>query len=486
MKSSNTLPRLGRLTAAGVFAVLLFIGIWGFGSSKVTAQQPSSPPSGTLQTLENAFTGIAEKVEPSVVMITAERTRKDTRSSIPDIFRGWPFGDIPQGRIRPEPQKVGGSGFIVRPDGYILTNDHVVGGADKVTVTLKDGTEYTGKVFRDYLTDLAVIKVDAKNLPAVQIADSGRLKSGSWAIAIGSPFGLANTLTVGVVSAIGREDSIPDGEGGARYYWGLIQTDASINPGNSGGPLLNLRGEVIGVNVAIESPTGANAGIGYAIPSNTAKFVLDQLISKGKVVRGFLGITPRDVKAAEAKSYGVNKGAFVAAVQDGTPAAKAGLMVEDVIVEVNGKPVEGAVALREAIASTSPGSKIPIVIMRGKQRKTISVTLEAAPDRTPSSRDESSAAGDLGLTTATLSKALRDQYNIPADIKGVVVTDVQAGGPAYRAGLREGDVIQKVNGQSVASLDAYRKALGSPKSGTATRLVVRRGDSSLFVEIPAP
>jgi serine protease Do len=239
-----------------------------------------------------------------------------------------------------------GSGVIVRSDGYILINDHVVAGADRVTVTLLDGRQFPGKVFRDPKSDLALIKINADNLPAAQLADSDSVRIGQWALAFGSPFALNDTMTVGVVSSLNRREEI--GEGGTnRLYPILIQTDASINPGNSGGPLVDVYGRVVGVNVAIESPSGGNVGIGFAIPANTARFIMDQLISKGAVTRGYLGLAPASLSYEDQQRYNIKQGALVTEVQDGTPAAKAGFQVEDVIVRYDNKLVAGEATFRD-------------------------------------------------------------------------------------------------------------------------------------------
>jgi serine protease Do len=449
--------------------------------------QASSPALGALAQLQDGFTAVAEAVEPAVVSISAERTSRTASLDLPDIFRNWPFGDLPFGapRATPRTQTVGGSGVIVRSDGYILTNDHVVGGAENVTVTLFDGREFPGKVMRDYATDLAVVKIEADNLPTAKLGDSSKVRPGAWAIAIGSPLGFSNTLTVGVVSALEREMSIPDSEGPGRYYASLIQTDASINPGNSGGPLLNLQGEVIGINVAIASPTGGNIGLGFAIPSNTAKFVLEQLVKHGKVNRGFLGVVPVDVRPAMAKSYGVEKGALIRSVTDGTPAAEAGIRVEDVIVEFDGKPIESGLALRDAVARTAPGSKVKVVVVRGGQRKTLEVTVGSPPTTLPGN-EETPRTEELGISVSPLNNNTRSEYGIGQDVRGVVVTSVTPGSNAARAGISRGDVIQRVNGVATNTVADFNRAVRGLKSGDTARIVIRRGDAQSLVEVRIP
>ncbi len=449
--------------------------------------QGASPALAALGQLQDGFTAVAEAVEPAVVSISAERTSRASVPDIPDIFRNWPFGDFPFGQPRqaPRTRTVGGSGVIVRSDGYILTNDHVVGGAENVTVTLFDGREFPGKVMRDYATDLAVVKIDADNLPTATLGDSSKVRPGAWAIAIGSPLGFSNTLTVGVISALEREMSIPDSEGPGRYYASLIQTDASINPGNSGGPLLNLQGEVIGINVAIASPTGGNIGLGFAIPSNTAKFVLEQLVQYGKVNRGFLGVVPVDVRPAMAASYGVDKGALIRSVTDGTPAAEAGIQVEDVIVEFDGKRIESGLALRDAVARTAPGSKVKVVVVRGGERKTLEVTVGSPPATLPGG-EEAPRTEELGISVSPLNNNTRSEYGIGQDVRGVVVTSVTPGSNAARAGITRGDVIQRVNGIPTNSVADFNRAVRGLKPGDTARIVIRRGDAQSLVEVRIP
>lgn len=475
-------PLQNRALMAAVFlgAVAAFAAPFVYHSANAPAAN------GPAADLQNAFIQVAERAEPAVVSITAERATSATRE-IPDIFRNFPFDFGPQPRPdRPRTRTVGGSGVIVRSNGYILTNDHVVGGAEKVTVTLHDGREFEGEVTRDYATDLAVIKIDANNLPSLSLTDSSELKPGAWAIAIGSPFGLENTLTVGVISALERETFIPDGTGGqGRYYASLIQTDASINPGNSGGPLLDLDGNIIGINVAIESPTGANVGLGFAIPANTAEYVLEQLIESGKVVRGYMGVLPRNLTPAMREDYGVDSGAFIAQVTEGTPAAEAGVQVEDVVVEIDGKPIDDALALREAVARTKPGSQVNVVVIRNQQRQTLRLSVGTPPgemtgDTTPVQSEE------LGMRVTALTQQMREQLDLPSTVQGVVVTEVSPNGAAARGGIATNDVIQRINGKDIVNVQQYREAMGAINSGDTARIVIRRGDSRSLVQLQMP
>ena len=429
-----------------------------------------------------AFEDISEKLAPSVVYIVSEKDvtyqTVDPFGGMNDFF-GWPFGggqkQAPQ--TKKETQKASGTGFIVRSDGYILTNNHVVAGADRVTVKLADGREFKGKVLLDPRTDLAVIKIDANNLPAVSFADSDKVKVGQWAVAIGNPFGLRNTVTIGVVSALRRDadaDSTID-------YPEAIQTDAAINPGNSGGPLVDLDGKVIGVNFMIVSNSRQSAGIGFAIPSNSVRFVMDQLISKGKVVRGYLGLGPTDLSPAKAQVYGVKKGALVESIEAGSPADKAGLKVSDVITKVNGKVVESALALRHAVQAIAPGTTVKLTIMRDKTEKVLLAKLGDAPSGAEEAQDQS--ASKLGLAVEALTPNMAKSLGVPAG-SGVVVKSVESGGAADRAGIQEQDVIMKINNTPVTSVATFNAATKTLKSGDTAVIVIRRGGDSAILEVP--
>lgn len=437
-----------------------------------------------LYDLQNAFTSIVDEVLPSVVSITSKRT-VETRTLVPwfdeDFFKDFPFS-IPRPNV-PEKQRTEsyGSGVIVRSDGYILTNDHVVGGADEVVVTLKDGREFEGTVLRDPRGDLALVRIDAKNLPAVKLGDSSKVKVGSWAIAIGTPFGLDQTVTVGVVSAIGRHQSIAD-QGIQRSYTNLIQTDAAINLGNSGGPLVNIDGELIGINTLIRTPFGAgNVGIGFAIPVNTAKFVLDQLIAHGKVTRGRLGVIIEDLDPKSAERYGVEKGALVRSVEVGSPADEAGVQVEDVIVEFDGKKISSSDELVETVAATSPAKQVPMVVVRSKARETLNATVGewAAVEPAETTKESSSK---LGFAVAKITPQLAKKYQLEEDTSGVVVTNVNPGSTAMRRGIQPGLVITRVNNKPVKTVAQFNAETKDLKSGDTLRLVVQTKQHRTLVE----
>lgn len=470
--------------ALGVSLTANYVGQAAYAADKTAAVQEQRV---ALHNLEDAFSAIAEDVLPSVVSITSERTVTGSTGSQffdEDFFRNFPFGIPAPRETPPDKQTVPsyGTGVIVRADGYILTNDHVVGGADSVTVTLKDGREFKGRVSRDPRGDLAIIKIEATGLPTAKLGDSDKVKVGSWAIAMGSPFGYDQTVTVGVVSAKGRQATASDGAEG-RFYSNLIQTDASINPGNSGGPLINIDGAVIGINTLIRSQSGGNIGIGFAIPVNTAKFVMNQLIQTGKVSRGFLGVTPSDLTPRTAERYGVKKGVLVLTVDVGTPADTAGLQVEDVIVEFDGKPIDGEIQFRERVAATAPGKAVKVVVMRDKVRKVLDVTLEEAP-AIASSEPAEDTSGRLGFAVAQLTPELAGKLGLDEGIKGVVVTKVTATGRAARAGLRAGMVVRTVDGKAIKTVAEFNAATKDAKSGDTLYMRVETKERTMLLDIP--
>jgi serine protease Do len=375
-----------------------------------------------------------------------------------------------------------GSGFIISEDGYILTNAHVVENSDEITVRLTDKREYKAKVIgADKRTDVALIKIDGgANLPVVKFGDPGKLKVGEWVIAIGSPFGFENTVTAGIVSALGRH--INQGP-----YDNFIQTDAAINPGNSGGPLLNTKGEVVGINTAIFSRGGGNIGIGFAIPIDLAHEIVPQLKDKGHVTRGWLGVMIQKVTPDIAESLGLDdtKGALVADVVKEGPAESSGLKQGDVIVEFDGKPVVDSAELPLLVARTGVGKTVKLKVIRDKESQEYSVKIGELKDEDiaaagPSSND------DLGLAVQTLTPELSENLNLDKALKGVVVTQVEPGGPAAEAGLRRGDVILEVNRKAVKNSQAYQKAVRETGKGKSLLFLVRRGDNTIFLALKPP
>jgi serine protease Do len=440
------------------------------GSS--SREAPNPPSEADMELLERAsrvFNYIARKVQPSVVHITASKTVKPSRepSASPfddDFFRRFfrndPMG--PQPRMQPPESREGvGSGVIISADGYIVTNNHVVEGADKIRVQFSDDREFTPEWVRnDPVTDLALIKIKAKDLHFLELADSENVQVGDWVLAAGNPFGLDNTITQGIVSYIGRGINIS----ASVKYSNYIQTDAAINPGNSGGPLVNLKGQVIGINTAIVSRSASNAGIGFAIPSNTVKFVTDQLKKSEQVTRSYLGIQLQEVTGDLAKFFGLSEvhGAIVSEVMSGTPAAKSGLKSGDVILEFDGTKISSGQQLQNLVAQTPPGAKVKLVVWRDKKKIDLTLTLEKMPKEFFSQKitgesleqGESSTAEvkDLGITLSTLTSDLAEKYNYK-DLKGAVITQVDPQGEGARFGLSEGDLIMRIQDKKVTSVE---------------------------------
>ncbi|HEV7731753.1 MAG TPA: DegQ family serine endoprotease [Candidatus Binatia bacterium] len=382
---------------------------------------------------------------------------------------------------RPYKAKSLGSGFVIDSNGFILTNNHVVENADEIIVKLSNGKEFKAKVVgRDAKTDIALIEIkgDAKDLPAVRLGDSNKLRVGEWVVAIGNPFGLENTVTAGIVSAIGRH--INQGP-----YDNFIQTDAAINPGNSGGPLLNTKGEVIGINTAIFSRGGGNIGIGFAIPIDLATEIVPQLKDKGRVTRGWLGVMIQKVTPDIAESLGLDetKGALVADVVKEGPAEAAGLKQGDVIVEYDGKPVTDSAELPLLVARTPVGKSVPVKAIRDKKVDTFTVTIAELKDEEDPTQATGGESEDLGLAMQTLTPDLAENLGLERTLKGVVVTQVEPGGPAAEAGMRRGDVILEVNRAPVKDVAAYRKALKDAGAGKSVLFLVRRGDNTIFLAI---
>ena len=373
-----------------------------------------------------------------------------------------------------------GSGVIVSPDGYILTNNHVVGHADEIHVTLLDKREFTAKVVgKDLKTDLALIKIDTKQpLPSASLGDSGQTEVGDWVVAIGSPFGFNLTVTSGIISAKGRA------LGG--NYDNFIQTDASINPGNSGGPLFNTDGQVIGINTAIYSSTGSNAGIGFAIPIDIAKSVMEQLKDRGRVVRGWIGVEIQEVTPALARSFGLAAptGALVAGVQKDGPAGKAGVQRGDIITKFNGETVHDEHELPEMVASTALKKSVPIEVIRGDKHVTLSATIEELKDTQVASAKDSEAPGtSWGMQVQDITPEIAAQLHTP-NAKGVVIRNVRPDSSAAEAGLQAGDMVLEIDHKKVGSADDFASmAKAAQKDKKSALLLVQRGTSTLYTVI---
>ena len=437
------------------------------------------------------FTRVAKLVIPSVVTLSTEKVVKVPKESPffenpfkdffgDEFFRQF-FGSPPGGELR---QRALGSGVIVTKDGYILTNNHVVEGADKITVTLADDRQFPAKLIgRDPKTDVAVVKIEGKNLPAARLGDSDKIEVGEWVLAIGSPFSkeLKNTVTAGIISAKGRSNV------GLAKYEDFIQTDAAINPGNSGGALVNMRGEVIGINTAIETRTGTFAGIGLAIPINMAKAVMEQLITKGKVVRGYLGVTIQTIDATMAKALKLPRpgGVIVASVVPDSPADKAGFKRGDIILEMNGKPIKGATELSIKVAKTAPGTKVSFTVLRGKKKLTLTARLEELPGEEVSAKPSPEVSYELGIKVQTLTPELARRLGYTGE-EGVVVTEVRPGSIAYYQGIRRGDLIKEINRIPIRSVRDYKRVMRKVKPGDTILILLRRGDTTVYLAIELP
>jgi serine protease Do len=416
----------------------------------------------TVKSLGQAFVEVAKKVQPAVVNITTEKTvtmRPWDRFG-EDFFRGSPFEDFfrgfgsprERGREYQHKQRSGGSGVIVDKEGYILTNNHVVEGVDKVKVRLNDGREFTATVKgQDTRTDLAVLNIKAKDLPVANLGDSDKLEVGEWAIAIGSPFGLEHTVTVGVISAKGRSGL------GTGTYEDFIQTDASINPGNSGGPLINIDGEVIGINAMIIQP---GTGIGFAIPINMAKQILDDLIKYGKFVRPWLGISAQDLTPEMMEYFKVKEkeGVLVGQVYPGTGAEKAGLSSGDIIKSVDEKPVKNVNELVKEVQRKKVGQKLKLRIIRDGKPTTIEVTTTAMPEKAELAKEKEEEE-KMGARVQELTPELSARYRISGIKHGVVVVSIEEGSLADEIGLREGDVILEINRKKIENTKDFEKAI---------------------------
>jgi serine protease Do len=472
-------------------------------ASAATGQAPSGEMRGAVQTLPD-FAAIVERNKAAVVNITATVNRQASsgagRPQVPQGPEGKPQGpegrpQVPEGLpegleeffrrfgeggAMPErPMQGLGSGFIIDANGIILTNAHVVEGADEVRVRLTDRREFKGKVLgADRPTDLAVVKIEATGLPAVKIGNPRDLRVGEWVLAIGSPFGFENTVTAGILSATSR--SLPEGT-----YVPFLQTDAAVNPGNSGGPIFNLKGEVIGIASQIYSRSGGYMGISFAIPADIAVSVKDQLIKTGKVERGRVGIAIQEVTAPLAKSFGLDKpmGGLVSTVEKGGPADKAGVKAGDVIVGVNGKAIDRSTEIPPLVAAIKPGTKANFDVWRDGKKQTLAVVVgELKEERPvaaakPEGKGSAVDTGKLGLAVRPLSDAEKKQLGEGAG--GVVVE--AASGPAMRAGIRPGDLVTAVNGKPVKTADELKKLVEG--SGGNVALLVKRGEANLFVPI---
>jgi Do/DeqQ family serine protease len=464
-----------------------------------TAQAASGSSAEALpQTM--TFAPVVKRAAPAVVQISstkvikAETQGRNGRGQQQNPFFDDPFfrrffGDQNPFQPRDRRESGLGSGVIVSPNGYILTNNHVVEGATTVKVMLSDHREFTAKIIgTDPQSDVAVVKIEAKNdLPVLPLSDSSKAQVGDICLAIGNPFGIGQTVTMGIVSATGRNSL------GIESYEDFIQTDAAINPGNSGGALINARGELIGINTAILSGSGANAGVGFAIPINMARNVMDQLMKSGKVVRGYLGAMLQNVDPNVAKAFGLpsgTAGAAITSIDPGTPADKAGLKQGDVVTAVNGENIADMAQLRLRIASFAPGTSVRLHLFRDGKPQDANVTLAERPSDKELARnrrggggpnEQGQPSGLSGVSVEDLTPQIADQLSLDRNVTGVVVTDVDEASSAAEAGLQQGDVIQQVNRQPVRSANDFDRLTRNAKGSML--LLVNRGGRTLFIPI---
>src|SRR5215471_83719 len=487
--------------AAAALGLALIVG--GLTGSVVqsSSEQPTYTVASGARTqivFDQGFSPVVKSAAPAVVNISSSRVVRAPEGnplgpadeSILRRFFGEDF--MRQFRIPRERREHSlGSGVIVNSNGYILTNSHVVMGATNVKVALSDRREMPGKIIGvDPGTDIAVVKIDTDHLSVLPFGDSSKVEVGDIALALGNPFGLGRTVTMGIVSATGR------GGLGIEEYEDFIQTDASINPGNSGGPLINVRGELIGVTTAILSPSGGNLGIGFAVPSNMGRTVMDQIIKNGKVTRGYMGAVIQDVtpELATAMTLGQTRGALVSDIDPKGPAAKSGLQPGDIIVEINGKPITDSRELRLIVSAMKPGSQIGMRVVHSGEPRNVTLTLGEMPipketvsnnPPPPTSREKPSAPEQprIGVAVTELTPEIAKELKVPTSTKGIVIGDVEEGSSASEAGLEIGDVIAEVDRKPVKTVTDFRNAITNHTSDDPILLLINREGHSRFVAV---
>jgi serine protease Do len=476
----------------------LVLGATGFGIAKATQKaiatsSPAANPPATLKLADSgegasktSFAPIVKSVLPSVVNISSSKVvhahaEGSEQLQMDPFFRQF-FGDGGNGHFdipKDRREKSLGSGVIASPEGYVLTNNHVVDGATEVKVTLSDKREFDAKIIgTDPKTDVAVLKIDADKVTPVTFGDSSKVEVGDVALAIGNPFGVGQTVTKGIISATGR------GNLGIEDYEDFLQTDAPINPGNSGGALVNDRGELIGINTAIISHgSGGSQGIGFAVPANLVRQVMDQILKNGKVVRAYLGIMPQDVTPGMAKAFGEKeaRGIVVGDVSADGPAKEAGVQRGDILLEVNGKPVSSSNQLRNSISMMQPGTSVKLKVLRNGSERVISVKLAEMPTETAKVNSEGEGDNKAldGVEVTNLNGQIAQELGIPPATTGVVVSGIDPSGKMADSGLRRGDVIQEVNHQPVKNVSEFQSAI--KKGGSDPLLLVNRGGRTLYI-----
>jgi serine protease Do len=469
-------------------------GIAFYFIGKITGQQngylPYHAPNVPRQIMETsrAFSEIVSAVSPAVVNISTTKVfKRDTEPLLEEPFFDFfrPFHDFRMPKKWKEQNL--GSGVIVSSDGYIITNNHVVEKSDEIKVTLLDKRTFKGRIVgADPKTDIAIVKIDASSLPTVPWGDSEKLQVGEFVLAIGNPYGLNHTVTMGIISAVGRANV------GIADYEDFIQTDAAINPGNSGGPLVNIKGELIGINTAIFSRTGGYQGIGFAVPTNMVRPLMSQLIQKGKIIRGWLGVTIQEMTPELSQKFGLEKsnGALVSDVAKGSPAEKSGITRGDIIVAFNGKEVRDVASLRNMVSQSKVGSDVSIKILRSGKEYNVRLVIAELPrevaEVVPSQPDDSEEMGALtGLSVMGLTKEIAKQLGLSKDEKGVVVVRVEPTSPADEAGIKKGDIIKEVDRKQIGNLEDFNRIASTTKKSDTVLLFVARGDKKFYVTLKA-
>jgi serine protease Do len=471
----------------GFFALLIITAVTLSGTGLSAKEAKVSPESTKfLSQLSNALDDVAATAGPAVVNISTTTTITMEQSPFGEMFNDPLFrrffgeGNGRPGQKKKQKSSALGSGVIVSENGYILTNNHVVQDADEIKIVLSDKREFKGKIVgSDPKTDLAVVKIDAKDLPTIQIGSSSKLKTGDVVLAIGNPFGLNQTITMGIVSAVGRSNV------GIADYEDFIQTDAAINPGNSGGALVNTSGQLVGINTAIFSTSGGYMGIGFAIPLDMAKTVMDSIIKTGKVTRGWLGVSIQNITPDLAKSLGIKdtSGALVSGVMRNSPAEKAGIKRGDIITELDGKTIEDSRILRNMVADNAPGKTVTVTVLRKDKKELLKVTLGEFQDTKVAKKADFDFDNLLkDVVVQDLTPDLRERLNIPADITGVVVAQVAQDNPALNA-LQQGDVIMELERKPVANVKEYSEIVSKIGAKDGVLMLVYRDGATIFITL---
>jgi serine protease Do len=469
-------------------------GLTFYVLSKITEHQRylpyASTPNVPKQIIETsrAFSEIVSAVSPTVVNISTTKViRRDTKSLFDDPFFDLfsPFHDF--GLTKKWKEQSLGSGVIVSPDGYIITNNHVVEQGEEIKVTLFDRRTFKGKIVgADPKTDIAIVRIDAHDLPTLTWGDSEKLQVGEFVLAIGNPYSLSHTVTMGIISAVGRANV------GIADYEDFIQTDAAINPGNSGGPLVNIKGELIGINTAIFSRTGGYQGIGFAVPSNMVRIVIDQLVQKGKVTRGWIGVTIQDLTPELSQKFGLKKtsGALVSDVAKDSPAGKAGIKRGDIIFEINGKEIKDVSSLRNMVAQSKVGSEISMKILRSGHEYAIKVFIVELPREVAEVvqdkvQNDTEAEILAGLTVMDITKEIIKQLGFNKDERGVVVVRVEPGSPADEAEIKRGDIIKEMDEKEVDDMEDFNRIASNIKKNETVLFFINRGGKRFYVVLKA-